>query len=339
METENKNNLLPQIISHPLTKVEFDKLLDNDDKLFKLYNEYAKEKIGKSLGLPSDIVKTITLGKSSSGEFVVFSKEVSKGLKEGKYYQAKKGDLISTVARDTKNAEIRGHGGIKPKLSIIAVGIGVANTISNLDTQNQMEEIKEAINRVYIFQASDRIGDLQGTYDTLQNWLNRLSKDGLTDINIIKGEGVSERLDRLENQFFENAKRDLETIENPADYGCGLFGFFKHLNILGKTPEEKAEEKLKIVFENLQYTKICNFLNLVVCGELEDNDAYERTSARLYSKFEKIHKVLDLKCQYSSVVYRNLKEGEILDQQLKCIDKQRKLELSVKVVSDLERIG
>lgn len=340
MELENKNNILPQIVSHPLTKMEFEELFNNNGKLFNLYSEFIKQKIGNSLGLPLDIVKTITLGKASSGEFVIFSEDVFKGLKEGRYYQpvSKKDGLISAVAHNRKDGTIVEHGRVGRRMtSVLSVGIGIAHTISNLDMQNQLEEIKDAVDRIHRFQVSNRIGDLKGVYDTLQNWLDRVSREGLTVVNKIKGQDISERLDKLEHQFFETAKMELETIKNPADYGRGILGFFKHLNFFGKTPEQKAKEKLKTAFENLQYTKICNFLNLLVCGELEDTDAYKRTNERLYYKFEKIHNTLDLKSQYSIEVCRALKEGEILVQELNCIDKRRKLELSIKVMSDGER--
>lgn len=346
MELENKNNILPQIVSHPLTKMVFEELFNNNGKLFNLYSEYIKQKIGNSLGLPLDIVKTITLGKASSGEFVIFSEDVFKGLKEGRYYQpiSKKDGLVSTVAHNSKDGTIVEHGRVGRRMtSVLSVGIGVAHTISNLDMQNQLEEIKEAVDRIHRFLVSNRIGDLKGVYSTLQNWLDRMSKEGLTVVNQLKGQDISERLDSLEHQFFETAKSELESIINPADYGRGFWGFVMHLkffgkkSIIGKTPEDKAKEKLKIVFENLQYTKICNFLNLVVCGELEDVNAYQRSSERLYLKFEKIYNELDRKCQYSTEVYRALKEGEILVQELNCIDKRRKLELSIKVVSDEER--
>lgn len=326
-------------IPHPLTKIEFDELFTGKkEKLFNLCDDYVKHKIGNFLELPSDIVKTITLGKESSGYVLKFPDEVAKGIKEGKYKLPKtKNGGISPIARN-QDGSIKKPGELYQKgPSVLNVGIGLAHLISNLDMQNQLEEIKEAIDQIYRFQISDRVGDLKGVYDTLQNWLNRISREGLIDRNIIKGQDISERLDKLENQFFENAKMELETIKNPADYGRGIRGFYKHLNPFGKTPEQKAKEKLKTVFENLQYTKICNFLNLIVCGELEDADAYKRTSERLYYKFEKIHNALDLKCQYSTEVYRALKEGEILVQELNCIDKRRKPELSIGVVPDRER--
>ncbi len=341
MELENKNNILPQIVSHPLTKMVFEELFNNNGKLFNLYSDYTKQKIGNSLGLPLDIVKTITLGKASNGEFVIFSEDVFKGLKEGRYYQpvSKKDGLVSTVAHNSKDGTIVEHGRVGRRMtSVLSIGIGVAHTISNLDMQNQLEEIKDAVDRIHRFQVSNRIGDLKGVYDTLQNWLDRVSREGLTVVNQIKGQDISERLDKLEHQFFETAKSELETVENPADYGRSKLGFFKHIKfIFTKKPEQKAKEKLKAVFEDLQYTKICNFLNLVVCGELEDINSYQRSSDRLYLKFEKIHNELDRKCQYSTEVYRALKEGEILVQELNCIDKRRKPELSIKVVSDGER--
>lgn len=339
MKLENKNSIQPQIVSHPLTKMVFEELFNNNGKLFNLYSEYTKQKIGNSLGLPLDIVKTIILGKASSGESVIFSEDVLKGLKEGIYYQpiSKKDGLVSAVARNSKDGKIVETGRVGRGMpSRLSIGIGVAHAIGELYVQNQLEEIKDAVDTIHRFLVSNRIGDLKGVYDTLQNWLDRMSKEGLTVVNQLKGQDISERLDRLEHQFFETAKSELESIINPADYGRGIKGFLKHLNFF-KKPEKKAKEKLKIVFENLQYTKICNFLNLVVCGELEDINAYQRSSERLYLKFEKIYNELDRKCQYSTEVYRALKEGEILVQELKCIDKRRKPELSIKVISGGER--
>ncbi|UJS15969.1 MAG: hypothetical protein L3J17_08545 [Candidatus Jettenia sp.] len=335
------NNIEKLSIPHPLTKIDFDKLFNGEkEKLFNLYNDYIKRSIGNLFEIPSDIAKTITFNKESSGYVLKFPDEVVNGIKEGKYKLPKtKNGGISPIARN-QDGTIKKPGELyQKKLSVVNVGIGLAHLISNLDMQNQLEEIKEAIDQIYRFQISDRVGDLKGVYDTLQNWLNRITKEGLIDRNIIKGQDISERLDRLENQFFENAKMELEIIKNPSDYGRGIFGFSKHLNFFGKTPEQKAKEILKKVFENLQYTKICNFLNLLVCGECEDIDAYERTSERLYFKFEKIYNTLDLKCQYSIEVYRALKEGKILKQELSCIDKQRKPESFIKIVSIEESRG
>lgn len=256
MELENKNNIHHQIVSHPLTKMVFEELFNNNGKLFNLYSDYTKQKIGSSLGLPLDIVKTITLGKASSGEFVIFSGDVFKGLKEDRYYQpiSKKDGLVSTVAHNSKDGTIVEHGRVGRKMtSVLSFGIGVAHTISNLDMQNQLEEIKDAVDRIHRFQVSNRIGDLKSVYSTLQNWLDRMSKEGLTFVNQLKGQGIPERLDSLEHQFFEMAKSELESIINPAYYGRGIFGFIKHLNIFTKTPEQKAKEKLKVVFEDLEY--------------------------------------------------------------------------------------
>lgn len=340
MELENKNNIQPKIVSHPLTKIEFDELFNGKkEKLFNVYNDYVKHRIGNLLELPSDIIKTITLGKASSGDYILkFPDEVTKGIKEGKYKLPKtRNGGISPIARKP-DGTIKKPGELYKKgPSVVNVSIGLAHLISNLDMQNQLEEIKEAIDQIYRFQISDRVGDLKGVYDTLQNWLNRISREGLIDRNIIKGEDISERLDKLENQFFENAKMELETIKNPADYGRGILGFIKHLNFFGKTPEQKAKEKLKTVFENLRYTKICNFLNLSVCGELEDADAYERTSNRLYSKFKGMYNELDKKCQYSTEVYRSLKEGKVLEEELHCIDLRLQLKQTIEVVCNSER--
>ncbi|WKZ16291.1 MAG: hypothetical protein QY317_03090 [Candidatus Jettenia caeni] len=323
-------------IPHPLTKIEFDELFTGKkEKLVNLYNDYVKHRIGNLLELPSDIVKTITLGKEPSGYVLKFPDEVTKGIKEGKYQLPKtRNGGISPIARN-QDGTIKKPGELYQKgPSVLNIGIGLSHLISNLDMQNQLEEIREAIDQIYRFQISDRVGDLKGAYDTLQNWLNRISREGLIDRNIIKGQDISERLDKLENQFFENAKIELETMKNPADYGRGVLGFIKHLNFFGKTPEQKAKEKLKTVFENLQYTKICNFLNILVCGELEDNEAYKRTSERLYYKFERLHNTLDLKCQYSTEVYWALKEGEILVKELNCMDKRRKPNYLLRVLSD-----
>lgn len=178
MELENKNNIQPKIVSHPLTKIEFDELFNGKkEKLFNVYNDYVKHMIGNLLELPSDIIKTITLGKASSGDYILkFPDEVTKGIKEGKYKLPKtRNGGISPIARKP-DGTIKKPGELYKKgPSVVNVSIGLAHLISNLDMQNQLEEIKEAIDQIYRFQISDRVGDLKGVYDTLQNWLNRIS--------------------------------------------------------------------------------------------------------------------------------------------------------------------
>lgn len=310
-----KSQLNPQPIPHPITKVDFDEFFSENEKVLSSLRDYAKYKIVNSLGWSSDIYNRIKLSQASDKITIVFSGETLQGIKEGKYYLPidKKYGLPSTNVRD-KQGKIIEHGKkqiVKPSLSskVFNIVTVAAHIISDLDTQFQIAEINKKIDGIYGFLEADRTGEVIGIYHSLQSYFRENNDNEAERLKL------KLKLDELEGRFFSTARERLLKIENPAKSG-----FTKTTFRRARTNIEGTNRDIGNVFKDLSYMEKCNYLNWMLQVDSGNVDEQIALKKRLQNYYQKISSDLDTKCRYSTEIYKQLENGQLLNRKIKYLE-------------------
>lgn len=327
MDIKNKNNInsgvlsVQQRVPHPIANMSFEDVFGNSDSYLSKMDKYAKSKIVNSLSLPVRAEDIVNVQNKSSKLSIVFSDEVYKGLKDGKYQQivSKEYGLLYADARD-KSGKIVEHGkiGLKktPSLSKIFSGVTTAaHIISDMDTQRQLEEMNKKLDIMYSFLVDDRVGEVKGAFDLLASYMRR----SVVEPHDQMAEKLRSDLTTLEARFYETAHNKLLSVNKPSKGN-----FFKETFYSDSTCIKNIEREIESAMADLRYMKISNHLIWVLEGEFDNFNEQIAIKKRLLEKLGKITNEMKDKCRYSVELFKKVDDGELFDREIRCLKKSIK---------------
>lgn len=253
---------------NPIIIYSFEDVSKNNSKflesMLEYYEQDLRNNIEEMFNLPYSIIKNLKYLNNEKIVEITFKKGTLEKIRSGKLKLPydKKTRVLRLDVRNQRG-QIKELAGLKIKPNhlkkVLNFTLAAAHVISTIDLQKQIEEINKKLNQIIAFQQANRLGQLEGVFNSAKRALRSGREDDLFQ--------TSRELDKLTGSFHQTAIVKLKSLKDPSK-----ISFIKALLSRQKKAEQELINSAEEVFAEIRSMEFCVFLNVFIQYQLNNPD-------------------------------------------------------------------